>query len=127
MELPGETKKSSLIEKPQFQPWHSRKRNYINQYMLRLTNSTLCISATGEKENGFWKRNSNLILSNCMRIKNQVWFETDKHELVLGQILCLEATGGSSSSPPVLQKCHEMGGDQEWKHRNEVLNQLNFC
>lgn len=47
-------------------------------------------------------------------------FETDKHELVLGQILCLEATGGSSTSPPVINKCHEMGGDQEWKHRKTV-------
>lgn len=47
-------------------------------------------------------------------------FETDKHELVLGQILCLEATGGSSTSPPVINKCHEMGGDQEWKHRISV-------
>lgn len=47
-------------------------------------------------------------------------YETDKHELVLGQILCLEATSASSSSPPVINKCHEMGGDQEWKHRNSV-------
>lgn len=47
-------------------------------------------------------------------------YETDKHELVLGQILCLEASSASSSSPPVLNKCHEMGGDQEWKHRNTV-------
>lgn len=47
-------------------------------------------------------------------------YETDKHELVLGQILCLEAASASSSSPPVINKCHEMGGDQEWKHRNSV-------
>lgn len=37
-------------------------------------------------------------------------YETDKHELVLGQILCLEASSASSSSPPVINKCHEMGG-----------------
>lgn len=119
-EIPGEKKKSSLSEKAVFQPWHSRKRNYVDQFLIRLSNTTLCISADGEKVNGFWKRNSNLKLVGCMRLKNQVWYETDKHELVLGQMLCLEASGGSSSSPPVIQKCHEMGGDQEWKHRNEV-------
>lgn len=46
--------------------------------------------------------------------------ETDKSEFVLGQLLCLEASGGSSSAPPVINKCHEMGGDQEWKHRKMV-------
>lgn len=87
-----------------------RKRNYIENFMIRLTNSSLCLSASGEKDNGFWKRNSNIILSPCLRVKSQVWYETDKHELVLGQILCLEASSASSSSPPVLNKCHEMGG-----------------
>lgn len=78
--------------------------------MIRLTNSSLCLSASGEKDNGFWKRNSNIILSPCLRVKSQVWYETDKHELVLGQILCLEASSASSTSPPVINKCHEMGG-----------------
>lgn len=79
------------------------------------------MSAGGEKVNGFWKRGTNIILSPCLRVKSQVWYETDKHELVLGQILCLEAAGASSSAPPVINKCHEMGGDQEWKHRNSVM------
>lgn len=78
------------------------------------------MAANGKKENGFWKRNSNLILASCLRVKNQIWFETDKHELVLGQLLCLEAFGGASSKAPVISKCHEMGGDQEWKHKKEV-------
>lgn len=94
--------------------------------MIRLTNSSLCISANGEKENGFWKRSTNIILSPCLRVKGQVWYETDKHELVLGQILCLEASGASSSSPPVINKCHEMGGDQEWKHRSSVSISIFF-
>lgn len=148
--IPGEKKKTSNLEKQVYQPWHSRKRNYIENYMIRLTNSSLCLSASGEKDNGFWKRNSNIILSPCLRVKSQVWYETDKHELVLGQILCLEASSASSSSPPVINKCHEMGGkkqlifslsieiwlnifinwfisslqstgDQEWKHRNSVI------
>lgn len=42
----------------------------------------------------------------------QIWYETDKHELVLGQMLCLEG----SVKIPRLGKCHEMGGNQEWKY-----------
>jgi hypothetical protein len=45
-----------------------------------------------------------------------MWYETDKHELVLGQMLCLEG----SEKLPRLGKCHEMGGTQEWKHNGLV-------
>lgn len=45
-----------------------------------------------------------------------MWYETDKHELVLAQLLCLQANKPS----PFLHKCHEMGGDQEWKHTGQV-------
>lgn len=74
LEVPGESRKSNQLEKTVYQPWHSRKRNYVNHYMVRLTNTSLCIAATGEKENGFWKRNSNLVLAACLRVKNQVWY-----------------------------------------------------
>jgi polypeptide N-acetylgalactosaminyltransferase len=65
------------------------------------------------------KRGSHLQLATCLRVKNQMWYETDKSELVLSQLLCLEASNGSNA-PPVVNKCHEMGGDQEWKHRKTV-------
>lgn len=42
----------------------------------------------------------------------QLWYETDKKEFVVGQMLCLEA----SENLPRAMKCHEMGGNQEWKH-----------
>lgn len=117
LELPGESKKYDKSSQPKFEPWHSRKRNYLRNFMIRLSNTTLCISVSGEKEKGFWKRGSFLQLSPCLRVKNQMWYETERSELVLGQLLCLESPGGSSS-PPVINKCHEMGGDQEWKHRS---------
>lgn len=43
-----------------------------------------------------------------------MWYETDRSELVVGQLLCLEAQHGKA---PVINKCHESGGDQEWKHK----------
>lgn len=46
----------------------------------------------------------------------QMWYETDKSELVLSQLLCLEA----ADNFPRLYKCHEMGDNQEWKQRGHV-------
>lgn len=51
-----------------------------------------------------------------------MWFETEKKELVLGQMFCLEAT----DRKPILGKCHEMGGDQEWQHKGTVNIFLSF-
>lgn len=42
-----------------------------------------------------------------------MWYETDKNELVLGQMLCLEG----AEKTPKLGKCHEMGGSQDWRHK----------
>ncbi|XP_072761861.1 polypeptide N-acetylgalactosaminyltransferase 35A [Anoplolepis gracilipes] len=112
--LPDDTEKRlkdkwSKLEQRPMQPWHSRKRNYIDQYQIRLSNSVLCIqSAKDIKTKG-----SKLVLRPCIRIKSQMWFETDKNELVLGQILCMEA----AEKIPKLGKCHEMGGNQDWRHK----------
>lgn len=75
LEIPGESSKIADDEssRPKFQPWHSRKRNYVGTYMIRLTNTTLCITASGAKEKGFWKRGSHVMLANCLRVKNQMW------------------------------------------------------
>lgn len=120
LEIPGQTKLVPDGDKPIFQPWHSRKRNYVRNYTIRLQNTALCIAAAGPKEKGFWKRGSGILLNGCLRVKNQMWYETDRAELVLGQLLCLEAAGGSSSALPTINKCHEQSGDQEWRHRKAV-------
>ncbi|XP_053624030.1 polypeptide N-acetylgalactosaminyltransferase 35A isoform X2 [Plodia interpunctella] len=96
-------------DKNKFQPWHSRKRNYTDSYQIRLKNTTLCIqSAKDIKSKG-----SGLVLANCIRTLNQMWFETSRHELVLGRTLCLDA---ANNMTPSLGKCHELGGSQEWMH-----------
>ncbi|CAG9558564.1 unnamed protein product [Danaus chrysippus] len=98
-------------EKNKFQPWHSRKRNYTDSYQIRLRNTSLCIqSAKDIKSKG-----SPLLLAGCSRILNQMWFETDRGELVLGRTLCLDAT-----TSPIIAKCHELGGTQEWKHKGSA-------
>lgn len=51
-----------------------------------------------------------------MRGKQQIWYETDKNELVLSQLFCLQA----GKKNLILYKCHEMGGNQEWKHKGGV-------
>ncbi|CAH2014124.1 unnamed protein product [Acanthoscelides obtectus] len=102
-------KKWSQVEQDKYQPWHSRKRNYVDQYQIQLVNSSLCIqSAKDVKTKG-----SRLKLLPCKKSKAQSWSETDKSELVLAQLLCLQ----SGKVAPILYKCHEMGGDQEWKHK----------
>ncbi|XP_012270828.1 polypeptide N-acetylgalactosaminyltransferase 35A isoform X2 [Orussus abietinus] len=112
--LPDDTEKHfkdkwSKINKKPMQPWHSRKRNYTDSYQIRFADSSLCI----QSEKDIKTRGANLILAPCLRIKSQMWYETDKKELVLGQMLCLE--GGEKA--PRLGKCHEMGGNQEWRHK----------
>lgn len=104
-------KKWNAVVQDKYQPWHLRKRNYVGRFQLRLSNTSLCIQSLKDvkTKGGF------LVLKPCMQRKNQIWYETDKSELVLAQLLCLEV----SSSKPTLSKCHEMGGDQEWKHKGE--------
>ncbi|XP_028035496.1 polypeptide N-acetylgalactosaminyltransferase 35A-like isoform X1 [Bombyx mandarina] len=104
-------------EKNKFQPWHSRKRNYTDSYQIRLKNTSLCMqSAKDIKTKG-----SGLVLANCIRTLNQMWFETDRSELVLGRTLCLDA---SNNVAPILGKCHEMGGTQEWKHKGTASSPI---
>jgi len=58
-------------------------------------------------------KNKNFI---TLRIILQMWYETDKNELVLGQMLCMEAAEKISK----LGKCHEMRGNQDWRHKRIV-------
>jgi polypeptide N-acetylgalactosaminyltransferase len=114
--LPGE---KSKIDAPKYQPWQLRKRNYTSSFMIRLANSTLCVTISGDKDSSKWKKGSTLELTPCLRVKSQMWYETDKRELVFGMLLCLEVQG-TTLSVPLLNKCHEMGGDQEWHFSKAV-------
>lgn len=60
--------KWAALEQDKFQPWHSRKRNYIDQYQLRLTNTSLCVQSNKDIKT----KGSLLVLRSCLRAKNQV-------------------------------------------------------
>lgn len=60
--------KWAKLDHPPMQPWHSRKRNYVDQYQIRLANSSLCI----QSEKDIKTKGSRLILLPCLRTKNQV-------------------------------------------------------
>ncbi|XP_019763497.2 polypeptide N-acetylgalactosaminyltransferase 35A [Dendroctonus ponderosae] len=102
-------RKWSALEHDKFQPWHSRKRNYIAEFQIKLSNTSLCIQTPKDIKT----KGSVLVLRPCARNKKQLWYQTDKNELVLAQLLCLQA----SKPHPILYKCHELGADQEWKHK----------
>ncbi|XP_053679893.1 polypeptide N-acetylgalactosaminyltransferase 35A [Anopheles nili] len=118
LRVPGEKSANEAeATQPKFEPWHSRKRNYVASFQIRLSNTTFCLSTELDSEKSLWKKGSGLALQPCLRVKHQTWYETERSELVLGQLLCLDAPSSATKGRPKLNKCHEMGGDQAWKHR----------
>jgi polypeptide N-acetylgalactosaminyltransferase len=95
------------------QPWYSRSRNYNSVFSIRLKKSVLCIRSKGNE----MAKKSELVLAPCLRNREYTWYETDKKELVLAKLLCLDASG--KDRRPRLMKCHELKGGQEWKFRDD--------
>lgn len=118
LKLPGEEKNNNVHKSNQFQPWHSRKRNYVSRFSIQLAETNLCIAVDNVKVKGFWRKGSHLKLEECRNSSNQIWYETDKREIVLDRLFCLEASGDSEV---IIGKCHEMLGDQEWRHTSRLL------
>ncbi|EEC05112.1 UDP-GalNAc:polypeptide N-acetylgalactosaminyl transferase, putative [Ixodes scapularis] len=80
----------------------------LGRFQLQLFGSHLCI----ESEDDVTTKGSALLLGECATVKRQLWYETEKHDLRLANLLCLD--GGDQF--PTLAKCHEMGGSQDWRH-----------
>lgn len=107
------SKKLDSVVKPVYQKWDARKRNYTDYFMIKLSNSSLCVAS----EKGVREKGSALILQSCLRSKDQIWYQTDRNELILGKILCLDTNGNRYK--PRISKCHELGGSQEWKFNKQ--------
>jgi polypeptide N-acetylgalactosaminyltransferase len=101
--------KSDFSHKSKFIPWDKRPRNYIKKFLLRLSQTNYCVQTNDDSP----AKNSVLVLGKCgsTKKKKQRWAETDKHELIIAELLCLDA----SSDIPRVSKCHELRGTQEWK------------
>lgn len=89
------------------------KRNYVERFMLRLSKTNLCVESAKEVS----QKSSPVSLGKCANFskKKQRWSETEKHEMILAEMLCLDA----GSDVPKMKKCHEMKGTQEWKRAGE--------
>lgn len=62
------------------------------------------------------RKGARLIMSPCASIPRQIFYQTDKDELILAKLLCLEA----SNKIPRMGKCHDMRGNQEFKVNRKV-------
>ncbi|CAG2119394.1 unnamed protein product, partial [Medioppia subpectinata] len=80
----------------------------VDKYLIQLSGTDLCV----ESESEATYKGSKLMLQKCAQIRRQLWYETAKHDMRLGQKLCLD----SDDKYPHLAKCHEMGGTQDWNH-----------
>lgn len=93
-----------------YEKWDQKSRNYLRQFSLGFQETKLCLQS--EKMAAAEKKKSKLSLAYCMgKTKLQTWYLTDKNELVLSRLLCLDAAKNRAR----LMKCHELGGSQEWK------------
>jgi len=107
------TANKTTMKKAPLNPWNKRKKNYLSQFQINLKGSKLCIQSA----ESVTSKNSALVLANCQAWnKKQRWSETDKHELVLAELLCLDATNNKVK----LGKCTEMMGSQEWKFSSKT-------
>lgn len=43
---------------------------------------------------------------------------------MVDKLYCMEAKQATGLSYPIIGKCHEMLGDQEWRHTKKVMNKL---
>ncbi|XP_050538071.1 polypeptide N-acetylgalactosaminyltransferase 35A-like [Daktulosphaira vitifoliae] len=109
-------KKLKIVDRPAFQPWNKRIRNYTAKFLINLSNSKLCVHPL----NGYQTKNSKLVLRPCIQNMEQIWYKTDKEELVLAKLLCLD----SSSGKPVISKCNEIGSTQRWKYSDNTETAL---
>ncbi|ODM96991.1 Polypeptide N-acetylgalactosaminyltransferase 11 [Orchesella cincta] len=64
-------------------------RNYIEKFLLRLSHTNYCVESAKEVN----QQHTGLILGKCANFnkKKQRWSETERHELVLAELLCLDA------------------------------------
>lgn len=106
------------VDQPKYEPWDRKTRNYQRSFMLKLTGTNYCVESLSKVP----EKGASLVLRTCnvRHGKHQVWHQTDKLELVLGKLVCLDSSNKFREAK--VKKCHELGGDQEWKIGDEGQN-----
>ncbi|XP_038044634.1 polypeptide N-acetylgalactosaminyltransferase 11-like isoform X2 [Patiria miniata] len=113
MRLPNET--SSLAANHALQE-KKRPPLAIRKGLLYQPSLSLCMVA----ENSATQKGAKLLLQKCnRRQKNQLWYESESHELRLADYLCLDQPESNSAALPRLMKCHGSRGSQEWRFNDQ--------
>ncbi|XP_022099932.1 polypeptide N-acetylgalactosaminyltransferase 11-like [Acanthaster planci] len=102
------------------QALHEKKRPplAIRKGLLYQPSLSLCMVA----EDSAIQKGSKLLLQKCSRRqKNQLWYESESHELRLADFLCLDQPESNSAALPRLMKCHASRGAQEWRFYGQRL------
>jgi len=112
--LPGHSGAGGAEKAGKYERWDQRKRNYTRQFQLKHLPSGLCVEPVEEVT----VKTGRVRLETCLATgsgKRQSWFLTDRREMVLARLLCLDCGKGTVR----MMKCHEMGGEQEWWVKEE--------
>jgi polypeptide N-acetylgalactosaminyltransferase len=85
-----------------YERWDKRSRNYQGKFAMKLSDTKFCIQSEGP----LGEKKAGLTLAFCQpKTKGQTWYTTDRAELILSKLLCLDA----AKDRPRLMKCHELG------------------
>ena len=120
LSLPGKDNKydENGQQVVKYRPWNKRQRDYTHKWQIKLSSTNLCM----ESEEPVGSKGSRLVMAECAEIERQIFYATSKDELVHAKLLCLEA----SNKMPRIAKCHEIGGNQEWKVDKQVRIMKDF-
>ncbi|XP_033125723.1 polypeptide N-acetylgalactosaminyltransferase 11-like [Anneissia japonica] len=106
LSLPTDSNPKQLA-RPKKKPIVARQKGQLMNIGLRQ-----CLESSG----AVMDKGSHAVLRQCARFqpKSQLWTESENHELLLADLLCLDMSEVDSSAPPRLMKCHGTRGSQEW-------------
>ncbi|XP_071942407.1 polypeptide N-acetylgalactosaminyltransferase 11-like [Antedon mediterranea] len=78
-----------------------------------------CLESSGS----VMDKGSSVVLRECAKYKpkNQLWTESENHELLLADLLCLDMAEFDSAAIPRLMKCHGTKGSQQWQFNGKRI------
>lgn len=116
--LPGDVKPSnkSSHHQPKKSKDKRKKPVIVRHGRIKHVSANLC----AQSEKDIYTKKALVTLARCddeslSGQKARLWFETEKNQLMLAQLLCLDVESGLvGKSYARLTKCHGLGGSQRW-------------